>query len=218
MTHDDRTHQPLGHDRSAAAGLNLTSWARRQAPHLDEVSNSNPAATLRRHNLVAVTDDVEAARVVALDFERVAENDSDTTMLVLGHPVDRESKHQADPEGVTSHAARRSLLGGLPGAIVAAAIIGLGVWFVTDSAAATLAAAIGGAIFGFAVTAVWSYVIGTGQSNAYQHGFIDPDAADAIIVALRVDDPALIDVARDAVAREDRVRLFEVDANGQRVA
>jgi hypothetical protein len=217
MTHDDRTHQPLGHDRSAA-GLNLTSWARRQAPHLDEVSNSNPAATLRRHNLVAVTDDVEAARVVALDFERVVENDSDTTMLVLGHPVDRESKHQADPEGVTSHAARRSLLGGVPGAIVGAAIIGLGVWFVTDSAAATAAAAIGGAIFGFAVTAVWSYVIGTGQSNAYQHGFIDPDAADAIIVALRVDDPALIDVARDAVAREDRVRLFEVDANGQRVA
>jgi hypothetical protein len=217
MTHDGRTHQPLGHDRSAA-GLNLTSWARRQAPHLDEVSNSNPAATLRRHNLVAVTDDVEAARVVALDFERVVENDSDTTMLVLGHPVDRESKHQADPEGVTSHAARRSLLGGVPGAIVGAAIIGLGVWFVTDSAAATAAAAIGGAIFGFAVTAVWSYVIGTGQSNAYQHGFIDPDAADAIIVALRVDDPALIDVARDAVAREDRVRLFEVDANGQRVA
>jgi hypothetical protein len=201
-----------------AAGLNLTSWARRQAPHLDEVSNSNPAATLRRHNLVAVTDDVQAARVVALDFERVAGSDSDTTMLVLGHPVDRESKHQADPEGVTSHAARRSVLGGLPGAIVGAAIIGLGVWFVTDSAVATVAAAIGGAIFGFAVTAVWSYVIGTGQSNAYQHGFIDPDAADAIIVALRVDDPTLIDVARDAVADDDRVRLFEVDANGQRVA
>ena len=91
-------------------------------------------------------------------------------------------------------------------------------WFVTGSAAATAAAAIGGAIFGFAVAAVWSYVIGTGQSNAYQHGFIDPDAADAIIVALRVDDPTVIDVARDAVADDDRIRLFEVDANGQRVA
>ncbi len=217
MTHDDRTRHRTEHDRSAAPGLNLASWARRQAPHLDEVSNSNPTATLRRHNLVALTDDVEVARATALDFERVATSDSDTTMLVLGHPVDRESKHQADPEGVAAHAARRTVLGGLPGAIVCAVIIGLGVWFVTESAAATAGAAIGGAAFGFAVTAVWSYVIGTGQSSAYQQGFIDPDAADAIIVALRVDDPTVIAVARDAAAHDDRIRLLEVDANGQPV-
>jgi hypothetical protein len=92
------------------------------------------------------------------------------------------------------------------------------VWFVTESAAAAAAAAIGGAVFGFAVAAVWSYVIGTGQSSAYQQGFIDPDAADAVIVALHVDDPTVIDVARDALADDDRVRLIEVDANGRRVA
>lgn len=218
MTHDDRDRHRTEDDRPAASGLDLTSWARRQAPHLDEVSNSNPTATLRRHNLLALTDDVEAARVVALDFERAAERDSDTTMLVLGHPVDREAKHQADPEGVTSHAARRTLLGGLPGAVVCAAIIGLGVWFVTDSAPATAGAVIGGAMFGFAVTAVWSYVIGTGQSSAYQQGFIDPDAADAIIVALHVDDPTVIDIAHHATAHDDRIRLYEVDANGQPVA
>lgn len=218
MKHDDRTHQRSEHGGSPAIGLNLTSWARRQAPHLDEVSNSNPSATLRQHNLVALTDDVEVARTVALGFERTADGDSDTTMLVLGHAVDRESKHQADPEGVTSHAARRTVLGGLPGAIVCAVILGLGVWFVTESAPATAAAAVGGALFGFAVAAVWSYVIGTGQSSAYQQGFIDPDAADAVIVALHVDDPTVIDAARSAVAHDDRVRLVEVDAHGRRVA
>ena len=92
MTHDDRTHQPLGHDRSAAAGLNLTSWARRQAPHLDEVSNSNPAATLRRHNLVAVTDDVEAARV---------EQRTDLDRLV----IDLETNGTIDPEDAIRRAA-----------------------------------------------------------------------------------------------------------------
>ena len=30
-----------------------------------------------------------------------ADNDTDTTMLVLGHSVDRTDRHQVDPEGVT---------------------------------------------------------------------------------------------------------------------
>ena len=77
--------------------------------------------------------------------------------------------------------------------MVFALVIGLGVWFVTESAPATAGAAIGGAIFGFFVTAVWSFVIGTGQSQAYQDGFVDPEAADAIIVALHVDDTELVE-------------------------
>ena len=215
MNRDDMTaHDPTARGRTTSGPLTVTSWARAHAPHLSEVSNSNPAATFRRHNLVAITDDVEAARVVALDFERTTEHDTDTTMLVLGHDVDREIKHEADPEGVTSHAARRTFIGGLPGAVVFALILGLGVWFVTESAPFTIAAAIGGAIFGFYVTAVWSFVIGTGQSQAYQQGFIDPDAADAIVVALHVDDRSLITDARQSVADDDRIRLFEVDENG----
>lgn len=211
-----------GLDRSDAtdgaapdAPVTLTAWARTHAPHLVEVSNSNPNTTLGRHNLVAITGDLEAARIVALDFERTSASDADTTMLVLGHAVSRKATHRADPEGVTSHAARRTLLGGIPGAAVCALIIGVGVWFVTESAAATFAGALGGAIFGFYVTAVWSFVIGTGQGEAYQQGFIDPDAADAIVVAITVDDHALIDVARHAVSIDDRVRLFELDERGQ---
>ena len=182
------------------------------------MSNSNPNATLQRHNLVAITDDIEIARVVALDFERTTADESDTTMLVLGHAVDREATHQADPEGVTGHAARRTLLGGVPGAVICARLIGLGVWLVTGSGAATAGAAAGGAIFGFYVTAVWSFVIGTGQSDAYQQGFIDPEAADAAIVALHVDDPSLLEQARHAVSSEDKVRLFELDERGKVVS
>jgi hypothetical protein len=193
----------------------LTAWARTHAPHLVEVSNSNPNATLGRHNLVAITGDLEAARVVALDFERSGAGETDTTMLVLGHAVAREDAHRTDPEGVTSHAARRGLLGGIPGAAVCALIIGVGVWFVTDSAAATFAGALGGAIFGFYVTAVWSFVIGTGQGEAYRQTFIDPDAADAIVIAMTVDDHAKIGMARHAVSIDDRVRLYELDERGR---
>jgi hypothetical protein len=211
---------PLGHGTSspADAPLTLIDWARRQAPGLSEVSNSNPNATLLSHNLVAITDDVEAARVVALDFERASTNAADTTMLVLGHAVDREATHDPDPEGVAAHAARRTLVGGVPGAVICAAILALGVWLITGNAGITVAAAIGGAIFGFFAAGVWSFVIGTGQSEAYREGFIDPQAADAIIVALHLDDPATIDEVRRSVAAEDRIRLFEIDRHGELVS
>lgn len=223
MNESERTSRTDGTTRSRRTSLpdppvKLAVWAHHHAPHLSEVSNSNPNAMLQRHNLVAITDDIETARVVALDFERTTSDDNDTTMLVLGHQVDRGSTHEADPEGVTSHAARRTLIGGVPGSVIFALIIGIGVWLITENAAATAGAAIGGAIFGFYVTAVWSFVIGTGQSEAYQQGFIDPDAADAIIVALHVDDPNLVEQARHAVASEEKVRLFELDERGQPVA
>lgn len=210
---------PLHHAASGPSddSLTLTEWARRQAPRLSEVSNSNPNATLLSHNLVAITDDLEAARVIALDFERTTAHDTDTTLLVLGHAVDREDTHEADPEGVTTHAAKRTLMGGLPGAVIVAAIIGLGVWLLTGNVGITAGAVVGGAIFGFYVAGVWSFVIGTGQSGAYKHGFIDPEAADAIIVALHLDDRELIQEARRSVAGEDRVRLFEIDRHGELV-
>lgn len=213
MTEVNRTDTTGG--PTPGSPMTLAAWARSHAPHLSEVSNSNPAATLGRHNLVAITGDIEAARVVALDFERTSADDADTTMVVLGHAVSREDTGQADPEGVTSHAARKTFLGGIPGAVVCALILGVGVWLVTESGPATLAAAVGGAIFGFSVTAVWSFVIGTGQSPAYQQGFIDPEAADAIVVAITVDDAALVDQARQAVSADDRVRLFVLNERGQ---
>jgi hypothetical protein len=222
MSESDRTEPAgwvtaAGPDDSAPAPLTLTAWAERHAPNLSEVSNSNPNATLLSHNLVAITDDTEAARVIALDFERVTPDDNDTTMLVLGHAVSREEHAEVDPEGVTTHAARRIALGGIPGAVICSLLIGLGVWLITEHAAATAGAAIGGAIFGFYVTSVWSFVIGTGDSEAYQQGFIDPKAADAIVVALHSEDPAVLAEARRTVSSEEKVRLFELDERGRQI-
>ena len=213
MDHDDR--HTTTHDGGAAGdSVNFTDWATREFSHLSEVSNSNPNARLRRHNLVAVTDRTDVGRAIALDFERRQGNGADISTLVLGHPAPRSATQQADPEGVTNHAARRSIIGGVPGAVAAALIIGVGVWLLTGGVAATAGAAIGGAIFGFYVSAVWSYVIGTGQSEAFQQGFVDPDATDAFIVAFHADDRSSIDEVRRAVAHSDQVRLVDVDAQG----
>lgn len=213
--HDRRTPAPTPGAAPGHEPVNFTDWAHARIPHLSEVSNSNPHGSLRRHNLVAITGDTQTARAIALDFERSMADDTEMSMLVLGHAERREDKHQADPEGVTTHAAKRSLIGGIPGAVVVALIIGVGVWLVTNSAAATIGAAIGGAIFGFYVSAVWSYVIGTGQSEAFQQGFVDPDAADAILVAFHADDPAAVDEVRRSVGHSDDVRLYDVDARGE---
>lgn len=198
--------------------VNFTDWAKSYAPNLSEVSNSNPSATLLRHNLVAMTDDLEAARAVALDFERASDDNYDTTMVVLGHAEVREDSHEFDPEGVFEHAAKRSLMGGVPGAAIGAVVIGLAVFLLTRSAAATVGAAIGGAIFGFFLMGLWSFGIGTGRSEAYQQTFVDPDAADCIFVTIHSEDPSVIDTARKAVIKDDRIQLFDVDARGERRA
>ncbi len=77
-------------------------------------------------------------------------------------------------------------------------MIGVAVWFITHGGAATVGAALDGAIFGFYVTAVWSFVIRTEQSGVYRQSFIDPDAADAIIVAIHHDDADVIEQAQAA--------------------
>lgn len=216
MNDDDRrTAAPTPGAVPEQDPVNFTTWAKDKIPHLSEVSNSNPSATLLRHNLVAITDDAQLARAIALDFERGAGDDTDFSMLVLGHAENREDTHQADPEGVTTHAAKRGLIGGVPGAIVAALVIGIGVWLVTDSFAATAGAAMGGAIFGFYAGAVWSYVIGTGQSDAFTQSFIDPAAADAILVAFHSNDPSLVDEVRGTVDQGDDVRFYDVDERGE---
>ena len=52
MTEHDRTeHDRTRPDETATRPLNLTSWVRQHAPHLDEVSNSNPNATLQKSKI-----------------------------------------------------------------------------------------------------------------------------------------------------------------------
>jgi len=192
----------------------MTEWARRQAPHLSEVSGTTPDPELEEHNLVAVTHDLDKAHSVARAFERVRLADSEISTVVLGHPVDRTERKSADPEGVTGHAAKWAGLSAIPGAVIGALVIGLAVFFITDSGPGTIGAAIGGAFFGAYVSGTWGFVIGTGQSRAYEQSFVDPKATDVVFVSVHSSDESLLRAAEEAVSHIDGIRLRRVDRNG----
>jgi uncharacterized membrane protein len=200
-----------------AETVRFADWSRRLAPGLDAITNSNPNAILAPQNLVAVTSETEQARDVARTFERMTPQESAVTAVVYGHADRRDEERTVDPERVTAHAGRRALVGAAPGAVIGALVVGLGAWLITSSAAGAVAAAIGGALFGAAVAAVWSFVIGTGQSEAYRETFVDPETADLSVIALHADDPEQVDRAASALSgsRVAEVRLLRVDARGQ---
>lgn len=201
--------------RDTTRPIRMTEWARRQAPHLSEVSGTTPDPELEEHNLVAVTHDVDTAREVALAFERARTTDSEVSTVVLGHPVDRTDRPLADPEGVTTHAARRAAMGAVPGAVVGAVVIGLAVFLISGSGPGLVGAVIGGALFGAGVAAVWGFVIGTGQSRAYQQSFVDPEASDVVFVSVHAADEGCVTAAEDAAAGIDGVRFRRVDRQGR---
>lgn len=193
--------------------IRMTEWARRQAPHLSEVSGTTPDPELEEHNLVAVTHDIEVARSTALAFERARLADSEVSTVVLGHPVGAHGS--ADPEGVTGHTARWAGLSAIPGAVIGALVIGLAVYLITGSGAGTVGAAIGGALFGAYVTGTWGFVIGTGQSRAYEQSFVDPEATDVAFVSVHAADESHIRAAEEAAAGIDGIRLHHVDREGR---
>jgi hypothetical protein len=214
-----RRAQPTssGSGRSEAARgdeLDFHEWVRAQAPHLRRLSGSEPSPSLQRHNLVVVLEDPEIARSVALTLERSKVENASIGTLVLGHPESPEDVEEIDSQGVTTHAAKRAVIGGLPGAVIAAAVIGLGVFLITGSWAGALGGALGGAIFGWYTMAVWSFVVGTGQSPAYRQSFVDPDATDLVIVSVHADDKACVDEAERSIADVDGIRLHRVDGDG----
>jgi hypothetical protein len=194
--------------------LPFTEWSQRLAPGSDVLRNSDPHAVLLDHNLVAITSDPDRAHDVARSLERVQPDHALLTTIVYGDAGRRDPDHTVDPEGVTAHAGRRSLLGAIPGAIVGAVVIGLGVWLATDSTTGAIAAAVGGALFGAAVAAVWSFVIGTGQSEAFLDTFVDAEAADVTVIAVHADDPERIDDAVEALDGVLDTRVLRVDGDG----
>jgi hypothetical protein len=201
--------------------VSFTPWSTRLAPGLDEITNSNPNAVLLSHNLVAVTSDIDTAQKVALSFERIETTDTSVTSVVYGREKPESGMihgaPSADPEHVVGHAFKRAMIGGVPGAVIGALVVGLGAFALSREPALLVGGAIGGAFFGFFVAAVWSFVIGTGQSRAYQDSYVDPETADVCIVALHADDAAVIGEAEQEVAGTDGVRLLRVDRRGDSV-
>jgi hypothetical protein len=195
--------------------LPFADWSQRLAPGSDVLRNSDPHAVLLDDNLVVTTTDPERAHDVARALERAHSDPALLTTVVYGRSERRDPERTVDPEGVTAHAGRRSLIGAVPGAIIGALVIGLGVWLATDSTTGAAAAAVGGALFGAAVAAVWSFVIGTGQSEAYLDTFVDATAADLTVIAVRDDDPERIETAMDAVRDVPDIAVLRVDGEGR---
>jgi hypothetical protein len=194
--------------------IRVSEWVARQRPDLKQLVNTEPDPVLLEDNLVAFVADPAVGREVALAFERKRTDLAEIGTVVLGSA--HESRPPSDDaEGVTGHAARKALTGAVIGAMVFALVIGLATWLLFGGAAAVIGGAIGGALFGAGSGATWNYVIGTGQSPAYQESFVDPDAVEAVAVSVHANGSACIDAAYEAVAGIRGVELHRIDRDGQ---
>jgi hypothetical protein len=192
----------------------LGEFVRREIPHLRVVSMSQPEPRLARHNIVAVTSDVDAARTALLELEALEADDAKLGFVALSRSGEADViDGRADPEGVTKMVASRILVGGAIGAIAGALLIG-GALAVLDRGSTALIAAIGGAFFGGVFGATWVVFAGMGGSDAYRQSFIAPDLTEACLVSLHTDDANEAGEARERLAARPWITLIEVDADG----
>lgn len=191
--------------------VSVSSWSRTLVTDLTELSNSDPDAVLGETNLAVVTDDAEVARDVA---RRLEGTDARVTSITYGRPRSESSPEAARVEGVADHTARRAGRGAALGAIVGAVVIGLGAGLVASSGVAVIAAAIGGALFGSIAGGVWSFVIGTGQSDAYRETFVGKAERVVSIVVVQGSMDQLTAAIRKLDGRTG-VRLLRTDADGE---
>jgi hypothetical protein len=194
--------------------VHVSEWIDQQRPDVHPIANADPDPTLLDHNLVVFTTDPAVARDVALAFERTRTDLSEVSTVSLGRG-DHSTRPAVDAENVTTHAAKRAGLGAAIGAVVGAVVIGLGSWLLFGGTEAVIGAAIGGALFGAGVAAVWSYVIGTGQSAAFRDSFVDPELIDVVAVSVHADDPSCIDAAREAIADLSDIEVHRLDRAGR---
>jgi hypothetical protein len=175
--------------------LTLGEFVRREIPHLRIASISQPEPELARHNVVAATRDIDAARSAVLELESLEADDAKLGFVVLSEMGDTALDSDladagADPEGVTGMVASRTLTGGALGALAGALLIG-GVTALLANGTATTAivAAIGGAFIGAVFGAMMVVFAGMGGSDAYRQSFIAPELTDVCIFSLHTDDP-----------------------------
>ena len=89
----DRTD--LTHRRSDR--LTLGEFVRRELPHLNIASISQPEPELARHNVVAATQDIDAARAAVLQLEALEADDSKLGFVVLAAGTARRSPATGAP-------------------------------------------------------------------------------------------------------------------------
>jgi hypothetical protein len=62
---------------------------------------------------------------------------------------------------------------------------------------------------------VWSFVIGTGQTDAYLDTFVDPAKADVTLITVHATDTELVAAAIDSLTSLGDVRLVRVGPDGR---
>lgn len=197
----------------------LEELAAAAAPHLEIVSVSQPTPVLRASNLLVLATSEDVGRRAVLELEGHEDDDARIGTVVMTTPGSRpiSTQQAVDPEHVTGLAVRRSLVGGIIGAAIGAALIGIATWVFTGSTGTAAAVAVGGAIFGFIIAGTWSTFGRLGGSDAFRQTFVPPEIADLVIVSLHSADPDDSRRARDRLASIDDITLIEVDDEGRRV-
>jgi len=192
----------------------LNDVARQLAPHLRIISSSQPAPSLRTHNVIALADTAALGRRAVLALEPVEHDDEHLGTVVMGTtaPEATLSPPGADPEGVTRQLAPRILAGALLGAIVGAVVIGAGAFLVGATGWEVVGAAAAGAMLVSVFGIVW-LTFSVGGSDAYRQTFVDHHATYLTLVSVHTDDPDEAAAAHDRL-RKTRLRVIDVDRFG----
>ena len=194
--------------------LTLGAYLRRELPHLHIASISQPEPEFARHNVLAATDDIDAARAAVLELEALEADDARLGFVMLSPDGGTDLVDGgADPEGVTGTVASRTVVGGALGAIAGALILGATTALLTNGSIA-LVAAIGGAFIGGVFGATWVVFAGLGGSDAYRQSFIAPELTDVCIVSLHTDDATEAAHGRTRLGDSRWLTVVEVDGNG----
>ena len=198
--------------------LTLGEFVRRELPHLHIASISQPEPEFARHNIVAATPDIDAARAAVLELEALEADDAKLGFVVLsaGGAADGVAG-RADPERVTRTVATRALAGGAIGALVGALLLG-GISALFADGSTALVAALGGACIGGVFGAIWVVFAKMGGSDAYRQSFVAPELTDVCIVSLHTDDAREAVDARRQLAARSSMTIIDVDRDGTRTS
>jgi hypothetical protein len=192
----------------------LNDVARRLAPHLRIISASQPAPTLRTHNVVALADSPELGRHAVLTLEGIEHRDDQLGTVVMSSTEPTDDTPGADPEGVTRHVFPRIVAGGLIGGVVGACVIAAGAALLGARGWEVVGAALAGFMLISVFGAIWVTFAGLGGSDAYRQTFVDDSVRHLTLVSVHTDDPDEAAKARDKLQKA-KLRVLDVDRFGQ---
>jgi hypothetical protein len=192
----------------------LNDVARRLAPRLRIISASQPAPTLRTHNVVGLADSPELGRQAVLALEGIEHRDDHLGTIVMSSTEPDGDALRTDPEGVTRQIFPRVVVGGLIGGIVGAGVVSVGALLFGARGWEVVGAAIAGFMLISVFGAIWVTFAGLGGSDAYRQTFVADRVRHLTLVSVHTDDPKEAAAARERLQKAE-LRVLEVDRFGQ---